>query len=889
MSTFTRLGLRGISVLAALLLATVLGALGAWALARTMIHSDRDEAGALAAGSAKVAATIIERNLTDATAQMVTLAAMAQDTRVWSDPARLRRWLDTARQLDAGYSWIGLAGTDGRITDGSGGMAQGADVSRRDWFLGGSRGLYHGDLHEAMLLQKALPPLPNGEPWRFIDIALPLKEADGRPVGVLAAHLSWPWLRDRLHTANATLPHQGSIWLLGPDNRPRLGHDPGMDKPLSLQAIERARAGDSGWLVETWPDGKAYVTGYAPNPSPGTYGGLGWVTLVRAPADAMTATDRQELQDMLVAVAVAVALICLLTWAAASLWSRPLREFVGRIAQLREGQRPPELPRRSPQEFHELNHAILRLVDRLEQKEAVVRRNLEEMRHSFRTVGSRVPGVLATVVADRESPRFHFVSEGCERYLGVTADELRADFGAWGRHANPQDLATLGEGLDRLARGEIATLTTTLRMRGADGAERTLQGTMVRRDEDGERLFDIIALDVSDLMRARTEAERANRAKSDFLATMSHELRTPLNAILGFAQVLEGSLADPVQRTQARYVRETSETLTRILNDVLDIAKIESGKFDLDPRPFSVEQVFDSCASIFRVVGNDKNIAFDIQLPPGLPRLVGDPVRLRQILHNLLSNAFKFTSSGSVSLRLTAGPIAPRAQGRSTLDLRIEVQDTGLGMTPEQMSRLFQRFEQGSRETAGQFGGTGLGLAIVKALVEKMEGTVAVDSTPGAGTRFTLDLPFRLAASDAAATHAASPGPMEAPLHVLVVDDFPVNRAVLRALLEKRGHRVTEAEDGVVALDKVAAGHPDLVLMDLDMPHLDGLEASRRIRAMPDDTLAATPVFALTGKAFAEDIERSRQAGMNGHLAKPVQLDELVRVLASATHPRTTP
>ena len=880
MFTFVRFGLRGLSVAAASVLAGVFGLLCAWTITRTMLASDQEEAGNLAAGSARVAAAIVERNLVDATQQMILLRTLAEESGIERDPVRLRRWLDATQRAESGFSWIGLADLRGQVVAGSDGLAEGADVNHREWFRGGLQGIHVGDLHAAMLLQKALPPLPNGEPWRFIDISLPLRGANGRPVGVLGGHLSWPWLRARMQTGETTLPHEGSLWLLGPDNRARLGDDPALTGALSLKAIEHARAGESGWLVETWPDGKRYVTGYAPNMNIGATGGLGWITLVRAPADAVAPTDRQEIIDTLLAIAGAVALIALAAWCIATLWSRPLRTFVGRIAQLREGQRPPELPRRAPQEFHELNHAILRLVDRLEEKEAGVRRNLEEVRHSFRAVGSRVPGVLSTLVIGPEGARFQFVSDGCERYLGVTADELKADFRVWTRHGNRDDVARLIENLGRLARGELATMTSSLRVTGADGVERTLQGTVVPRDEDGERMFDVIALDVSDLMAARAEAERANRAKSDFLATMSHELRTPLNAILGFSQVLEGTLTDPQQRTQVRYMRETGETLTRILNDVLDVAKIESGKFDLDPRPFSMTQVSDSCASIFRVVGSEKKVAFDVDVPTDLPRLVGDPVRLRQILHNLLSNAFKFTANGRVSLRLREQPATPLADGRPATSIRIEVRDTGLGMTPEQLDRLFHRFEQANRSIAGQYGGTGLGLAIVKALVDKMGGTITVDSKYGGGTHFTLDIPFALAATEPAHPPASSGAlATEAVLHVLVVDDFPVNRAVLRALLEKRGHRVTEASDGVEALVKLQSEHPDLVLMDLDMPNLDGLEATCLIRQLPDEALALTPVHALTGKAFVEDIERALQAGMNGHLAKPVRLDELVQVL----------
>lgn len=381
-----------------------------------------------------------------------------------------------------------------------------------------------------------------------------------------------------------------------------------------------------------------------------------------------------------------------------------------------------------------------------------------------------------------------------------------------------------------------------------------------------------------DLHQALAGAAQANAAKSAFLATMSHELRTPLNAVLGFSRLLEDSLIDGEAQRQARFIRETGETLNTILNDILDIAKIEAGKFDLDPRPFRMEQVFESCASIFRVVAAQRGIDFSMDLPQNLPSLVGDPVRLRQIVHNLLANAFKFTSSGHVQVKLKVTGEPCLAQGRRAVRLQLQVIDSGIGMTPDQLGRLFQRFEQAEQSTATRFGGTGLGLAIVKALTEMMNGEVTVTSTFGQGTTFTLTLAFELSQVEATGALALATTPTEQPLRVLVVDDFHINRIVIRALLERRGHTVTEAQDGVEAITQVAAVLPDLVLMDIDMPHLDGLQATRHLRAQMGPG-QYTPIYALTGKAFAEDIARTRDAGMDGHLAKPVHLEELVKVL----------
>ncbi len=402
---------------------------------------------------------------------------------------------------------------------------------------------------------------------------------------------------------------------------------------------------------------------------------------------------------------------------------------------------------------------------------------------------------------------------------------------------------------------------------------------------DAQRVSEALEESQAQLTAALEAAQAANRAKSDFLATMSHELRTPLNAILGFAQVLESSVVDEEQRTQVRYMRETGQTLTRILNDILDVAKIEAGKFAFDPQPFAMEQVFESCASIFRVIATEKRLQFATELPSGLPRLVGDPVRLRQILHNLLSNAFKFTTTGLVALSLRAG--APRQESRdeTVCDFSIEVRDTGLGMTPEQLSRVFERFEQAGRDTASRFGGTGLGLAIVRGLVERMGGTIDVQSRYGEGTVFTVHISLPVASADLQQAESAQQQDQEPPMRVLVVDDFPINRAVLRALLEKRGHHVTEAADGIQALEALGCQDFDLVLMDLDMPNMDGLEATRRIRALPAPR-GKVAVHALTGKAFSEDIARTLEAGMDGHLAKPVQMADLQAALLSASSTR---
>lgn len=315
---------------------------------------------------------------------------------------------------------------------------------------------------------------------------------------------------------------------------------------------------------------------------------------------------------------------------------------------------------------------------------------------------------------------------------------------------------------------------------------------------------------------------------------------------------------------------------------MLDLGKIEAGKYPLDPQPFHMDEVLDSCADIFRVVAAERGLQFEVGPKPDLPRLVGDPVRLRQVLHNLLSNACKFTAHGVVGLRVTLlGMEATTDGGSPHARIQLTVHDSGLGMTPEQMGRVFERYEQAQVSTSMRHGGTGLGLSIVKGLIDQMGGTVEVQSRPGEGTAFTVLLSLPVADSGNLPDKPITPlstAPTPS-LRVLVVDDSPINREVLKALLVRWGHEVEEAVDGVMAVAAIQRQRPDLVLMDLDMPGMDGLEATRRVRAAEGQD-PRLPIVALTGKAFAEDLVRTRAAGMDAHLVKPVQLEALQRVLA---------
>jgi signal transduction histidine kinase/DNA-binding NarL/FixJ family response regulator len=385
------------------------------------------------------------------------------------------------------------------------------------------------------------------------------------------------------------------------------------------------------------------------------------------------------------------------------------------------------------------------------------------------------------------------------------------------------------------------------------------------------------------LAKAHAAAESASAAKSQFLANMSHELRTPLNAIIGYAQLLKTRPLDDQDLSAVRTIHHSGEHLLTMITDILDIAKVEAGKLELLPASFDVHACVRNVGQMVRLRGEEKGLTVTVDIADGVPQtVVADQKRLRQVLINLLGNAIKFTSEGEVRLEVAVVSVA---EGEARL--RFDVVDTGLGIPEGDIGRIFRPFEQ-TGNAVSRSGGTGLGLSITHQIVEMMGGAITVESTLGQGSRFRVELPLPLSAPESGdAPVVSSLGDACGRYDILIADDTESNRVLLRSALEAQGFRVRDAVNGAEAIEQMRLAPPDLVLMDLRMPVMDGLDAIRAIRK--DAELSAVPVVALSANPSPEKETLARDAGANRLLPKPVDLAVLAAVMADLLAPENTP
>jgi len=478
-----------------------------------------------------------------------------------------------------------------------------------------------------------------------------------------------------------------------------------------------------------------------------------------------------------------------------------------------------------------------------------------------------------------------YASPSTIRILGYRGDQLESQ--RFLDHVHPEDYQAVRECYLTTLRHPGKPVPGAFRFSHARGGWRYLEVLAMNRFHDP--VVGAVVVNYRDvtyrkkadaeLKAAKDAAEAASRAKSQFLANMSHEIRTPINGILGMTQLAIDAASPAERREYLELVRTSGEALLALVNNVLDLSKIEAGRLELERIPFEVEPLVQHTVTSMAWQAREKSISLIARVDPAVPQvLVGDPGRVRQVLVNLLANALKFTDRGHISIEVTA-----EAAAGTDVAVHFAVEDTGIGIPADKQQLIFDSFTQADGSTTRKYGGSGLGLAICVRMVELMDGHIWVESTPGKGSTFHFTAVFGATPAADAGEAAVASGPVRVrPLRVLLAEDNPVNRLLAVKLLQKGGHEVVTASDGREALAELAHATFDVVLMDVQMPELGGFETTAAIRAQEKGTGRRQFIVAMTAHAMASDRERCLEAGMDAYVSKPISQRSLTAALAEA-------
>jgi PAS domain S-box-containing protein len=811
------------------------------------------------------------------------MPGVGDDAHVFLDPTsptaartaaetKLRQVLETLVAQTADAEEIYILDLDGTIRLSTLATHEGQTQADEDFFRTGSS---HTTVQNAY--RSSLTNLPT------ITVATPLFDRDGhgQRVAIVAANLSLQRV-DRIILERTGLGATGRAYLVGSDGALIQGTAAPFTGALRSAAIDAIVAGQSGRDLYLDPDGAPVIGVYTWIPD--RKAGL----IAEMSQDEAFGSARQLALTIGLVGLLSTILLAALIYIVARRLTRPILSLARTASRVQAGDLQATSGVRSEDEvgvlavaFDEMTAELRSNVENLERRVVDRTAEINRQKQYFESLVDVSPVAVITMDPDERVSAWNPAATTLFGYLpeeaiGRSIDDLIL---------RSEALIEEGHKLSREAteRGRAQRIGRRLRK---DGTALDVEILMVPLVVDGEHLgFYAIYHDITELQAARRDADSANQAKSSFLAAMSHEIRTPMNAVIGMSGLLLGTTLDDEQRDFAESISVSGEALLTIINDILDFSKIEAGRFELEFVPFDLRKTVDDATDLIRPTATRKGLELVLTLagePP--PMLLGDAGRIRQIVLNLLSNAVKFTGQGRVEVTVRT----TTANGRWQVD--IAVTDSGIGITPEGMSRLFQSFSQADASIARRYGGTGLGLVISRRLAELMGGTLTANSAgiPGQGSRFDLAFPAEAASVEAVAAKSADRARGEAvasfvgdqALRVLLAEDNAMNQKLALRLLKNMGIAADVAANGLEAIEAVEREPYDVILMDVQMPDLDGLEATRRIR-----TAAPTHrpwIVAMTANAMEGDREACLEAGMDDYLSKPIRPEALATALGGA-------